>query len=389
MLTLTLPEGGTFVDADDPVCSGSADRVVCTHAELANRAGFRVAASVVAPDRRSGGDFAAHAMVANAEFTFTLPLVRHIVVTNTRDEGSGSLRQAILDSQMLCELQPCTIDFQVDGTIRPLTPLPELRGIVKVDGPDEHDVDIDGSLLTEGNAFLLASGCELQVLDLSIKNFPWPAIETKHAPFNWEVCRDSVDTGRWLIARNRITGNGGSGIYLDLHTDRNGFGDADVTDNVIASNGEWGVARTFGCDIAIRQNSIHSNRYLGIDANLDLATSNVPEIFSTLYDSARNKTTVRGRLDSVSMPGDWFLVDLYASTEDGQAETWIASERLLEPDEEFTIETDGDLRGKWITATSTRTRTTGLATPPRISTHTHGFSMPGDTSEISRAVQVY
>ena len=167
--------------------------------------------------------------------------MQHILVTNTADEGSGSLRQAILDSQSSCELHPCTIDFRIAEpsqsgrhTIRPRTPLPELRGIVKVDGPDEHDVEIDGSLLMEGNAFLLASGCELQVLDLVIHDFPWPAVQTKHRPLTWEVCRDFVDTGRWFIARNHISASY-RGIALA------GNPAVDIRHNVISGNLRAGI----------------------------------------------------------------------------------------------------------------------------------------------------
>ncbi|HYK01640.1 MAG TPA: hypothetical protein VE974_07775 [Thermoanaerobaculia bacterium] len=49
-----------------------------------------------------------------------------LAVTYTNDSGSGSLRQALLDAQTLC-IERCTVAFEVTGTIRPLSQLPEVR----------------------------------------------------------------------------------------------------------------------------------------------------------------------------------------------------------------------------------------------------------------------
>jgi hypothetical protein len=165
------------------------------------------------------------------------------------------------------------------------------------------------------------------------------------------------------VERNLIGGNGASGLFLNMDL-------GVVANNHIVANGEWGLARTNRGDIAIQRNSIHDNGYLAIDAGLDFQTPNrepdtaaappnTPTLFSAHYDPVTNKTVVRGRLDSTKLDERTaFVVDLYASrpeSGEGQAEQWIAQQAVAH-DAEFTIEADGDYRGKRITATHTRAR---------------------------------
>jgi hypothetical protein len=168
-----------------------------------------------------------------------------------------------------------------------------------------------------------------------------------------------------------------------------------VENNVISGNGEWGIARVPVGDVSIRQNAIFGNRYLGIDANLDGDTPNLPEdpaygpgipnkpvLISVHYDPSTNTTRVRGRLDS-DTPGTLplFTLDFYASpslSAAGQAEAaqWLAELVLTEGHTDFEVDLDGDLRGKSITATNTRRHLANLE------------DFASDTSELSGAVQV-
>ena len=109
-------------------------------------------------------------------------------MTNTDDQGSGSLRQALLDSQTLCADEPCSILFDIAGTapdgvfaIRPKSALPEVRGWVKIDGATQRGARIAlvGNDAGLAHGLLLGEGCELQVLNLSIRGFAWPGIEAQ------------------------------------------------------------------------------------------------------------------------------------------------------------------------------------------------------------------
>lgn len=459
VLTLTLPEGGTFTDArvsGAAACEVDPDRVVCT-AALDFQQSFFVTANVIAPNRLDGGTMNVRATAMELTDEWNTRLVRHLLVTNTNDAGAGSLRQALLDARSLCEAELCTIDFRVATsdpwvTIRPATPLPEVWGLVKVDGatqtdfggdtnPDGPEVEINGSLLEQGNGLVLRTSCDIWVLDLAITGFPRHAIELipekslgqcpSFAPNSPRVQRnvlsgnergvvmsardimyieDNLITGNRragiflgegyyaAIRRNRITDNGASGVFLNVGRGMESSGaGVDVDDNVIAHNGEWGLARTAGGFISLARNSIFDNQSQGIDIGLDNetpnrsndlnSTPNKPELLSATYDPATNATTVHGRLDSVMRSG--VFIDLSASSGLSrwgypEGETHVATKQLLNSRADFEIVVPGDLRGKYLTATNTRAQVVGWAKPPQ--TQSHQSSVPRDTSEFSNAV---
>jgi hypothetical protein len=382
-----------------------------------------------------------------------------LLVVNTGDEGAGSLRQALLDARQLCADELCTIDFRIPGisagqraVIRVRSELPVVEGRVRIDGatqtafagdtdPNGPEVVIDGSLTPPHTRGLVLGGpsCELYVLDLAIANFPEAGIQAHRGPYEYQNCRfelfpntliarnhltgnlrglmllgegyatvtDNVISGNvragiftYLsnfvdIRRNRVTGNGASGILLHLgqpgQTVRTGV----VEDNVISGNGEWGIARVPIGDVIVRKNSIFGNRYLGIDSNLDGPTPNLaddqpygpgipnkPLLISAHYDPATGKTILRGRLDSHEpSPLPLFTLDFYASpalSAAGQAEAahWLAELVTTEGHQDFEVELDGDLRGQYLTATNTRR-------------HLANFEdFASDTSELSDAVRV-
>ena len=463
VLTLTLPEGGTFTDAHASgaaVCEVEVDRVVCA-APLDFLQSLSVTANVIAPGRLEGGTMKVRATALDLIDEWSTRLVRHILVTNTNNEGAGSLRQALLDARTLCEAEPCTIDFRVATsdpwvTIRPATPLPEVWGMVKIDGatqtdfggdtnPDGPEVEINGSLLKDdGHGLVLRTQCDVSVLDLAISGFPKHAIELipdkplgqcqsfarYYYPYihgnqlsgnergvvmsarGGVFIEDNLITGNRragiflgdgyyaTISRNRITHNGASGVFLNVAKGlESSGGGVDVDENVIAHNGEWGLARTSAGFISLTKNSIFDNQSQGIDIGLDNetlnrssdlgTTPNKPVLFSATYDSGTNATTVRGRLDSVMLSGTY--IDLYASSGLSrwgypEGETHVGAKQLLNSRADFEIVVPGDLRGKYITATNTRAQIVGWAKPPQ--THSHETSRPRDTSEFSNAVVV-
>jgi len=401
--------------------------------------------------------------VLSSASLFAQPAARELVVTNTRDSGSGSFRQVLLESQTLCATSPCTIVFRVEEplpsngryAIRPLSQLPEVRGWVKIDGPlrlARPEVEILGVGAGDAHGLVLGRGCEIQVLGLTINGFTRSALEVLRGPYDESCRRDelevfpntliarnhltsnhrgvmSVDSayvsivdntithnvrsgiyatgGVYVeIARNNISTNVGSGIFLDVGS-RGGFpGGADVHENSIVDNGEWGIARTDRGEYGIQRNAIALNRYQAIDLNLDFETANranddyngvpnKPVLFSAQYDPATGKTVVRGHIKSQNVVGASIEIDVYASrflsdTGQASAEQWVGVRRFPggDVDSDFTVELDGDMRGLSINAATTRTRIVGLAKPPDVGSESHLFAIPSDTSELSNVLVV-
>jgi len=492
-LTFTLPEGGTFTGAtaleSDVACNVAPAEVVCRAAQLGFFKFIRATATFTAPERLDGGRVPAQVRASSDGVELDPKdnalnresvLIRHILVTNTADEGAGSLRQALLDAAAPCESAPCTIDFRIPApvpgngwfTIRPATPLPDVWGLVKIDGATQTaftgdtntegpEIELNGSLLRDGNGFVMRRQCDAAVLDLAINGFPGHAIDLHHegayenctsaASFLPLIARNYLGTdprgltavpnergialsaghgvyiddnlisgnrraGIFLgtgfyadIDENRIgvnakgepLGNGSSGIFANIGGEFSSYGGgADIVDNVIAWNGQWGVCRTAVGAISLTGNSIHDNTSAGLDIGLDDVTPNRPNdtnttpnkpvLFSASYDPAREATIVRGRLDSDG--GGWFRIDVYASS--GLSRWWYPEgEEMVKSlaldgrgHSDFEIVVPGDLRGKFITATNNRTRVVGWAKPPLEQSHLS--SIPTDTSEFSDAIEV-
>jgi hypothetical protein len=103
-------------------------------------------------------------------------LLSTFLVTNTEDGGTGSLRQAILDSDAVVG-GTNTIDFEIAGTgvqaIAPLSPLPAISNPVLVDGSSQPGyagtplIEIDGGRAGGGDGLLItATGVAVRGLDV-------------------------------------------------------------------------------------------------------------------------------------------------------------------------------------------------------------------------------
>jgi hypothetical protein len=436
---VTLPEGGSFTGVDDTEhCSATPAEVVCRYPVLDPFGTFTFTEiDYRAPERNDGGTFpvrldvtASGARGAVHETSTTdVPLRRRILVTHAGDAGAGSLRQAIADANAACASTQCLIAFTTTEVIRPVTPLPLVRGFVKIDGGDAK-AELDGSLLGEGHAIASMHPCEMRVVNLRIHHFPGHAIDlgwddipcesgtllTRAHVLNnelWQnlrgvvakvvaptiasnVIRDHRRAGvflegnhRALVDRNTITGNGASGVFVNLSPSElysSLTPDAKVTNNVIRNNAEWGVCRTPNGWVEVTGNEIADNHAHAIDIGLDLDTPNRPDatkgfpnkpiLLSAHYDAANGSTVLHGRLD----PFSGSRIDVYASrgvsgAGHPQAERLIAIERSGAPGA-FELRIPGDYRGLWLTATSTQT-------------HAHDWELTAsDTSEISNAVPV-
>jgi hypothetical protein len=202
--------------------------------------------------------------------------------------------------------------------------------------------------------------------------------------------------------------NGASGVYIGAGGYRSNVGPAtnDYTNflsptsgtNVIAFNGETGVAVAAGArDVVIQNNRIWSNRLLGIDIGLNGPTTSAPADFGATvaspvltiarFDPAQNKTIIEGDLADAKTTGALFsglvfMVNIYASDAAdpsgyGQGQRSLGT-ALGDVTGHFHLEAEGDLTGQWITATNTRTGPDGIADDVFLS----------QTSEFSRGVPV-
>ena len=216
------------------------------------------------------------------------------------------------------------------------------------------------------------------------------------------------------IAGNRIgigrrgehLGNG-AGIFVNMGNQFESFIGADITDNVIAYNNGMAIARTRRGEILISKNSVYDNLQQGIDIGIDGMTPqraddtdvpNAPVLFGASYDAARNVTIVRGRIDSETPAGggpagtSGRTIEIYVSLHlsgwaQPQAERSMAITAINSGHQDFEIAVPGDMRGLWITATYSATHFLGLARGgPAAESHREAY--PGDTSELSNAVNV-
>lgn len=125
----------------------------------------------------------------NSATAFT-PIVLPFVVTSTANDGTGSLRQAILDANAAATSGPIRIAFHIDETvgdgwktIRITSPLPVVTASnIQMDGdtqisvsggdlnPDGPDIEISGGGTVDGDGLTL-EGCLAEVANLAINGF--------------------------------------------------------------------------------------------------------------------------------------------------------------------------------------------------------------------------
>jgi len=454
-----VEDGGTILRAEvlggrqsSPTCSVTAGEALCRIPSMGQQAFELVRLVFRTPDRREGGKVVVTATLEsdredyeprNNSVRAELILRRLFVVSSSADAGSGTLRQTIEDAAANCEAAHCTIRFDGVAVIQPRTPLPQVRGIVRIDG-GESRVLLDGSLLAEGHGLHYAGTCGMDIRNLEIRNFPRHGIEATQtaneqspctvgdrgllvrrstlshnergivtkgridASLRENVIHDNRRAGIFIdgsyyseIFNNVVVDNGAAGIFINTSAEAQ-FGGispgADIVQNVVHGNGEWGIARTHNGLVQIRSNSTIRNGLYGIDLGLDLSTPNrendvtgrpnKPLLESATYDPATNTTVIRG----TAVWGSW--IDLYASSSLSrygypESELYLGYTTVLQNGRiEFRV--PADLRGLWITATKTTTQTLyflrddGAQPRADIGRPPTGY----DTSELSDAVQV-
>jgi len=452
IVRVTLPAGGRFLAPDEwtaPYCTVVSDTEArCNFGDAKWVQQYRL--PFIAPGRADGGTFPFLITVDAKEDDYSpgndtvrgeVALRRLFAVTNAFDGGPGSLRQAILDSRDACETVPCILRVESEEplAILPLTPLPQLRGRVKVDGGPGRTI-LDGVYLGETNGLHFEGGCEFRVDRMLIRNFKGHAIEAHQqhpggypcgvetllatpavitnnelisnvrgivmkamsATIADNVVRDHARAGIFVdgsyysaIERNVVVANGAAGIFVHA-SNTDGYWlppGADIIGNFVSGNREWGIARSAQGSVHIARNAIFRNGLFGIDYGLDLDTPTAPSkprLHSAVYDASLNATIVRGEVQHG--PGYSTQLDFYASSSlsthgHPEAERWLGTFFNLGA---FTVTLPGDLRGQWITATGERvidmiflrddSTPAPKDAPPRYTAR--------DTSELSNAVRV-
>ena len=426
-------------------CTASGTTARCTRALFPkNTVGLPIKLGVRMPP--TGGRIIVSAKISaasGATYTWSpwVNVASPFYVTNLGSDGPGSFRDAITRANAACSdrHQPCEIDFETFGAINLDTPLPVLGAKkIAIDGKkqiilDGHGVDTHG---------LTYSGEDLTLTGFTIENWGGAGIllTAGHAEISGSEIRGNLRglmgfgtgflylhdnvisnnrrSGVWLesgyypaVYENKIEGNGASGIYFGPGCQ---FGMAD--ENEIHSNRDFGVAISPKSKwIEVRGNSMKGNGQLGIDFALDLMTPNVaddsmrpvpnaPMITSATYDPVAKKTIIFGHVD-LRKPADVgyynALVDVYSSTA-LDAHGMAQGEQILNyPSDygngvainfntgDFTYIHNGDLTGRYISATYTRMYALGkgvnaTALQPRPQYYENWQS----TSEMSNPVRV-
>ena len=182
--------------------------------------------------------------------------------------------------------------------------------------------------------------------------------------------------------------NGASGIYVGPPA----FGTS-IVDNVIEYSHDAAISIAAD-DVEVIRNSISHNWQGAIDIGLD--GPNVehdpprPDLSSAHYDAVTNTTIIKGTVtaslrDYFSPILRFYANDAPRSDGFGEGQYFAGELRTTRPGQ-FTFTATGDLTGKWIAATSTRSSYSGFATIARPEVDRFGFESA--TSEFSRAVEV-
>ncbi len=224
----------------------------------------------------------------------TIIQANSLVVTNTNDDGAGSLRRAIAVANAPENFNGVTptVTFAIPGagshTIQPLSPLPNLTypviidgfsqpgssrntRAIGIDGPPE--IVLDGSLLPRdsGASGLILDGGSSVVQGLAIGDFPIAGIVLEFAGGN-------IVRGNFLGTDQSGTvarPNGKDGVYI-LDSSNNLIGGPATGDrNLISGNVEAGVlilgnepvARGLGLVRTDAAHNVVTNNYVGTNAS--------------------------------------------------------------------------------------------------------------------------
>ncbi|MDQ3282673.1 MAG: right-handed parallel beta-helix repeat-containing protein [Acidobacteriota bacterium] len=305
VLTSTLTNGGTLTQyttggTAPAQCTMNETTIVCTAPVMPHGTYFNVDLRMRAPERLTGGDLILRSSVTSKEGDFdpaddvaqhALPVVRHILVENTRDEGEGSLRQALLDASSQCTTAPCVVDFRIAEplpasgyyTIQPRTPLPVVGGFTTIDGatqtrfggdtnPQGPEIEINGSLVSYGNGLNLGEGCEVRVLNVAVNGFAGSGIEASRRTADYTACNRFalITLPNTLIAKNYVgvDARGENAVPNERGVVFVESTDGLIEDNLLSGNRRSGLYADAVRYLGIRRNRITRNGASGMFLNV-------------------------------------------------------------------------------------------------------------------------
>ncbi len=165
---------------------------------------------------------------------------------------------------------------------------------------------------------------------------------------------------------------------------------------MIAFNHDSGISVAASA-VAITSNSIFANDQLAIDLGLDGPTAPTEllggaQLLSAHYDPPTGLTTIEGTV--IGGVGTFpsfinvFANDALDPSGYGEAQYVLAGTTTGSDRRHFVVSYQGDLRGKFITATATQNDYFGFARVARISPDSSWQGFVTTTSEVSRAIPV-
>jgi Right handed beta helix region/Domain of unknown function DUF11 len=309
--TLDLPAGGEVIAAEprvgNPDCAIQNNTIVCTKASLVQGQDVQVEVGVRAPLRTGGEDFVVEIVETQTEpdvepsdnrVTLRVVMVRHFFVSNTADEGAGSLRQAIHDVNANCPItRPCEVRFSLPGpppgqgwfTIQPRTPLPDIVAAVEISGgsqifytgetnSDGPEIEINGALVSEGSGLVVRANCRAGISGLAVNGFPGYGIEVRRGD---ESCSANFPEAR--ITQNYLGTDPRGRLAMP---NQRGLGlftfESQVFDNLVSGNQRSGIYVEDGAYHHIAGNRIGIGRrgeHLGNGAGIFVNMGNQFESF--------------------------------------------------------------------------------------------------------------
>jgi len=210
-------------------------------------------------------------------------------VTNTNDDGAGSMRQAILDANSTSGTD--TIAFDISGaaphTIQPMSELPIITDPVVIDGTTEPDfvatpiIELDGSTAGPDASGLKITAGNSTVQGLIINRFSRDGIKL-------ETSESNVIRGNYIgvdVTGTIALGNSWRGVVIGPNTHSNTIGGVTESErNIISGNGVSGV------DIISSDtyNNTVSGNFIGTDVSGTIALGNV--FYGVLIQDASDNT---------------------------------------------------------------------------------------------------
>jgi hypothetical protein len=376
------------------------------------------------------------ATFTSAPWTVGALYQREVLVTNTSDDGDGSLRAAIAYANDACtrDLVPCALHFRFTEaqpkqgwyTIRPLTPFPAITApdITIERRPDEPKIEIDGSLLHTGNGLELRGDGQASILYLSLGGFPGDGISiTRRGPItifssqigvhpdgqphgngSRGVSMDTPATDVWL-GSNRISANSRSGVFImggeRITLDSYNLIGRFTWENPLLGNGASGVfAGPNARDVVIHRTFIGGNAQMGVAIAPEARGVRIDDTWIDPNGGLPIDHGLNGFSGEISDPSHFALPAPRIEVATYDAATNITTVRgtfdAPDPDANWTLTFFGSTIGVWPEADLLslpfrgRTFTMTIWGHPDVLRATVSSAQPGDwsTSEYSLPVEV-